>query len=236
MQTRIVKPQFNHLYSIQPKTTNVFYLIVLIAVFVFCLGGPLKHKSSIFPTSHHLIDLHQLKLYYMQPYHSRVVKKDWVLKFTENQNPDLHADWNELDRVYIMQPVTKHLWVRAVPDGGTLGPDFVKKMPAPVSAPVDTSQTFPQFSPLKLTGDAGEVAAKGQWKDGFWTVEFRRARETPVRHIFDTVFNRTVQFSVHVFDRVDTLDKVSESQRLFLQLLKPEQSPLSKPAPELAGQ
>lgn len=170
------------------------------------------------------------------PYDSRVIQKDWILKFTENQNPDLHADWNELDRVYMMQPVTKNLWVQAVPDGGRQAPNFVKKLPAPSSAPVDNSKAFPQFSPLKLTGDAGEVAAKGQWKDGYWTVEFRRARETPVRHIFDTVFNRTIQFSVHVFDQVDTLDKVSESQRLFLRFLKPEQSPLSNPAPELAGQ
>ena len=43
------------------------------------------------------------------------------------------------------------------------------------------------------------------------------------KHIFDTVFNRLVQFSVHVYDQVDTIDKSSESGRLYLRFLPREQ-------------
>ena len=83
---------------------------------------------------------------------------------------------------------------------------------------------YPQFSPVRLTGSAAEVAAKGQWQDGYWVVEFRRLRHTPVAHVYDTIFNRLVQFSVQVFDRTERLDESSESGRLFLQFLRPEQS------------
>ena len=75
----------------------------------------------------------------------------------------------------------------------------------------------------------GYEAASGQWKDGYWTVEFRRDRVTPVKHIYDTMFNRLVQFSVHVFDQVEQLDQSSESQRLFLQFLPPKQELANKP-------
>ena len=75
-----------------------------------------------------------------------------------------------------------------------------------------------------LTGEAAEVSARGQWHDGYWTVEFRRARETPVKHIYDTIFNRLVQFSVHVFDQAEGLDQAAESRRLFLQFLPPERA------------
>ena len=160
-------------------------------------------------------------------YQSRITEQDWILKFIENHDVNLHADWNELDRVYLMQPVDQNLWIRAVPDGGKPVIEFVNKLPKPQVAPTDKAQTFPQFSPIRLTGDAGEVAAKGQWKDGYWTVEFRRARETPVGHIYDTIFNRLIQFSVHVFDHTERLDEASESARLFLQFL-PEEQKLAK--------
>jgi hypothetical protein len=94
----------------------------------------------------------------------------------------------------------------------------------PEGKPEDPSTTFPQFSPIKLTGEAAEVAASGQWQDGYWTVEFRRVRETPVKHIFDTVFNRLIQFSVHVFDQAEGLDQSAESPRLFLQFMPPERA------------
>jgi hypothetical protein len=157
-------------------------------------------------------------------YDSRVVEKDWILKFTENHDVDMHAGWDGLDRVYMMLPVTTKLWVRAVPDGGRQRPPFFEELPAPASAPDDASQTFTRFRPVRLDGGAGEVAARGQWKDGYWTVEFRRARYTPAEHIFDTIFNRLVQFSVHVFDRAERLDEASESPRLFLRFLPPEQA------------
>jgi len=159
-------------------------------------------------------------------YESRITEDDWILKFTENRDVDLHADWNELDRVYMLMPVTKTLYVKAVPDGGRRSPPFYELLPAPDKAPEgDPEATYPQFSPIPLTGSAAEVKAKGRWEDGYWTVEFRRDRETPVQHIYDTVFNRLVQFSVHVYNGTERLDEVAESPRLFLTFLPPE-SPL----------
>jgi len=164
------------------------------------------------------------KLTDFYPYSSRVVEDDWILKFTENRDVNLSAAWDEIDRVYMLLPVTPKLWVRAVPDGGRQAPPFVEQVTAPSSAPDDPAQVYPQFSPVKLTGSAAEVAAKGQWKDGYWVVEFRRLRVTPVKHIYDTVFNRLVQFSVQIFDQTESLDESSESGRLFLQFLRPEQN------------
>ena len=161
------------------------------------------------------------------PYQSRVVENDMILKFTQNQDVDLHADWNEIDRVYMMQPVNKQLWVRKEPDDSNSPSGFAEQLSAPSSPPADVSQIYPQFRPVKLTPRSGEVAAKGQWKDGYWTVEFRRVRETPAGHIEDTVFNRLVQFSVNVFDQTERLDQASESARLFLRFL-PEEQTLAK--------
>ena len=164
------------------------------------------------------------KLPEFYPYSSRIVEDDWILKFTENHDVALSADWDELERVYMLQPVTEQLWVRAVPDGGRQAPAFVEQVAAPSSAPDDPEQVYPQFSPVKLTGSAAEVAASGQWKDGYWVVEFRRMRHTPAEHMYDTIFNRLVQFSVQIFDHTESLDESSESGRLFLQFLPPEQS------------
>jgi hypothetical protein len=161
-------------------------------------------------------------------YQSRVVEDDMLLKFTENSDVDLHADWNEIDRVYMLQPVNKQLWVRKEPDDSNSAVGFAEQLPAPTSPPAEESQIYPQFSPVKLAGRSGEVAAKGQWKDGFWTVEFRRVRETPAGFIEDTVFNRLVQFSVNVFDQTERLDEASESARLFLRFLPKEQTPVNE--------
>ena len=153
---------------------------------------------------------------------SRIPVDHWQLKFTENNFVDMNANWNELDRVYLKQPVNNTVYVRALPDGYR-PPPYFELLPPPSIVPEDEGQTYPQFSPVKLSGDAGEVSAKGHWEDGFWTVEFRRVLRTPVGAIYDTVFNRLVQFSVHVFDRTDQLNEVSESGRLFLQFKEPKQ-------------
>jgi hypothetical protein len=159
---------------------------------------------------------------------SRSREDTWVMKFTENSNVDLHAQWNEIDRIYMHQPVTKTLFVKAVPDSdGRHVPAFVEQLDPPTAKSADVTQTYPQFSPVKLPDGAGEVDAKGHWEDGFWTVEFRRDRVTPARTLNDTVFNRLVQFSVHVFDRTEQIDEVSESDRLFLQFM-PQESQLAK--------
>ena len=168
-----------------------------------------------------------MKIPGFEGYDSRITEDDWILKFTENQDVNLHAGWEQLDRVYMLLPATDKLWVKAVPDGGHQAPPFVEQLPAPNGEPDDPAAFVPQFSPVKLTGGAAEVAAKGRWEDGFWVVEFRRVRHTPAEHIFDTIFNRTVQFSVQVFDGVDRFDEASESGRLFLQFLPAEQRVVS---------
>jgi len=154
------------------------------------------------------------------PYKSRQTEDSWNVKFTDNLNPDLNADWDALDRVYMLQPFTENVWVQAVPDGSG-PPQFVKQVPAPDDMPYphEEDDVIPQFIPVELQDGAGEVAAKGQWEDGYWTVEFRRTRITPAKTVNDTVFNRLVQFSVHVFDEAERLDEASESDRLFLRFL-----------------
>ncbi len=157
---------------------------------------------------------------------SRVHEDTWNMKFTENTDVDLHAEWNEIDRVYMMQPVTETLYFRRVPDGKSPPPSY-KRLPAPSEKPSDESQTFLQFSPVKLKDGAGEVSAKGLWEDGYWTVEFRRDRVTPANTLNDVVFQRLTQFSVHVFDQTEQVEEVSESKRLFLQFV-PEEPRLTK--------
>jgi hypothetical protein len=154
-------------------------------------------------------------------YQGRNNQDIWNLKFIENNNVDLHANWDDLDRVYMLQPVTETLYYRGVTDGVKNPPPFVKQVAAPsgIPYPRDESKIYPQYSPVKLKDGAGEVKAKGQWENGFWTVEFRRNRVTPARTLNDTVFNRLIQFSVHVFDRTEKIDQASESKRLFLQFL-----------------
>jgi hypothetical protein len=153
-------------------------------------------------------------------YNSRQTQDTWNVKFTDNTNPNLHAGWNDLDRVYMLQPITHEVYVQTVPDGHN-SPPFAKQVPAPSGKPNpdDEAKSVPQFVPAKLSDGAGEVSAKGQWEDGYWTVEFRRSRVTPAKTLNDTIFNRLVQFSVHVFDHAEMLDQASESNRLFLQFL-----------------
>jgi len=155
-------------------------------------------------------------------YASRVQEIEWQMKVIENHDVNPYAPVEDLDRVYIKQPVTRTLQIRAVPDGGSHYPQFAEQVPAPQGKPADPSQKFPQYSPVRLNGGAGEVSAKGHWEDGYWTVEFRRLRLTPAEHVYDTIFNRTVQFSVHVYSGTERMDEVAESPRLYLQFLPPE--------------
>jgi hypothetical protein len=76
---------------------------------------------------------------------------------------------------------------------------------------------LPQFQPVKLEGNAGDVAAKGHWADGRWTIEFRRALITPAKTASDSMFDRSTQFSVHVFDGTERLDEAGESGRIMLE-------------------
>lgn len=150
-------------------------------------------------------------------YPSRNTEAVWNVKFTADVKEDeLHANWNEVNRTYYRQPARGIVYVRSDPDDRN---DFVQHLPAPEMAPPDETTSYPQYSPLKLEGGSGDVSAKGHWKNGYWTVEFRRARFTSATTLNDTVFNRITQFAVHIYDQVERVDQASESERLFLRFI-----------------
>jgi hypothetical protein len=166
-------------------------------------------------------------------YASRNTKPFWNIKFNDRRPDILTKPWQELKRVYRLAPVDKDVYVRHPPDGSR-PPAFVERLPAPkinpqgmqaasvpgpgpANAAAAPPRVVPQFQPVKLTGDAGEVAAKGHWADGRWTVEFRRVQVTRARTGSDSVFERTTQFSIHVFDHTERADEASESGRLYFQ-------------------
>ena len=157
------------------------------------------------------------------PYKARYEDKTWILKFDDvdmEGGPEL-ADWDELDRRYLLWKPQEDLYYRTELDRiGTTDP--TERLAPPAGPPKDGEQTFPQFRPVKLEGAAGEISAKGHWEDGYWTVEFRRVLITPDLTMNDTVFNRLTQFSLHAFDSLERVDESSESGRLFLQFQPPE--------------
>ena len=158
-----------------------------------------------------------------EPYPARYTGMDWNVKFTERNDPEIiHHDWYQLDRFYYHERAGEKVYVKSDPDQmQTTNPAL--HLEPPSSPPIDPKETFPQFKAVRLTGDAGEVDAKGQWKDGYWTVEFRRDRMTPADTATDSVFERLSQFSMYVFDQVERLDQASESPRLWLRFMPPEQ-------------
>lgn len=161
-------------------------------------------------------------------YESRNKKPFWNLKFNDLRRDILTKSWQELKRAYLLQPVVREVYVSNQPDGSP-PPAFTVKLPAPeVETPTalgprpahaakGPEPVVPQFKPVKLTGDAGDVAAKGQWADGRWSVEFRRALVTPARTTTDSMFTRVTQFTIHIFDHTERVDEAAESGRLFLQ-------------------
>jgi hypothetical protein len=155
-------------------------------------------------------------------YESRGEKGTWQLKFEAAitvQADDLFSDWSQLDRIYLLQPFREVVFIHNNPDGRV---PFVRRQFPPEIAPTDPAATYPQYLPLKLDGQAGEVSAKGHWQDGYWTVEFRRDLVTPAGTLNDTIFSRVTQFSIQVYDQVEKVDKASESGRLLLQFLPPK--------------
>ena len=137
------------------------------------------------------------------PYASRNNEIIWNMKFLlEEGEGILHANWDELDRVYLLQPVDEAVSVRSWVDGNVRKQktQFVEVLDPPEATYSNQGKTHPQFSPLPLDGNAGEVKAKGHWEDGYWTVEFQRARVTPIGGWDDTTFLRLTQFSIHIFD------------------------------------
>lgn len=166
-------------------------------------------------------------------YQRRRQEPFWNMKFNGRGSPDnFNKPWQEVDRVYLFSPLQgPELYISLEPDKELQRrqkPDFAVRLPAPSVEPetVKAGQTpiplVPQFKPVKLTGNAGDVAAKGQWVDGRWTVEFRRLLITPAKTASDSMLDRTTQFSIHVFDSTERLDEASESGRILLQF-EPEE-------------
>lgn len=161
-------------------------------------------------------------------YQRRRQEPFWNMKFAGRGNPDnFTKPWQEVDRVYLFSPLQgPELYVSLEPDKELRlrqKPDFAVRLPAPSVEPeaAKNDQTPPplvqQFKPVKLTGNAGDVEAKGHWADGRWTVEYRRALITPAKTSSDSMLDRTTQFSIHVFDSTERLDEASESGRILLQ-------------------
>jgi len=169
-------------------------------------------------------------------YNSRNTEQLWNVKFIDYGDDSLrivqtaqgkefmHAPWYELDRIYLLQPVDDSATTsfRMWPDGNILRPKtkVVETLEPPPATVENKVGTHPQFKPLELTGNAGEVKAKGHWENGYWTVEFQRALVTPIGKQDDMYFIRLTQFSIHTFDHVEKIDKASESGRLFLQFME----------------
>lgn len=151
-------------------------------------------------------------------YESRNKKPFWNLKFNDHRPDILNAPWQELGRAYLLQPIVEEVYVSNQPDGRP-APAYTVRIPAPevVHAAARTEPVVSQYRPVPLTGDAGEVAAKGRWENGRWTVELRRALVTPARTATDSVFTRVTQFSIYIFDHTERVDEAAESGRLFLQ-------------------
>jgi hypothetical protein len=161
------------------------------------------------------------------PYQSRNTENEWNVKFADTYIEGIsHQSWSELDRSYLYRPVRPTSYVLMEVDGLNTK-EVNKQLPAPQMPPANDTQIFPQYKPVKLEGDAGEVAAKGNWENGFWTVEFRRNINTPSKTLTDSVFLRLTQFSIHILDHTEELDQSSESDRLFLEFL-PEEPQLTQ--------
>jgi hypothetical protein len=177
---------------------------------------------------------HANKLKGYKLYQARAEKPTWQMKFEGHDSGLLTKRWDELKRIYRFSPISADVWVSYAADGEQPPTSFARELPAPdaVTHNADASlgpkaahaslpkegkpAVAPRYEPIKLTGDAGEVTAKG-WANGRWTVEFRRVLETPARTATDHIFARTTQFSIHVFDHTERVDEASESGRLWLQ-------------------
>lgn len=158
------------------------------------------------------------------PYQSRINEDTWNVKFTDYNEGILHSRWYDLDRIYLLQPVDgkETSSYRAWPDGNIIREKtkVVEHQPPPQATYYNKIKKHPRFKPAKIEGDAGEVKAKGRWEDGYWTVEFQRARIAPIGRDDDMAFVRMTQFSIHVFDQTERIDESSESGRLFLEFME----------------
>lgn len=158
------------------------------------------------------------------PYPSRNDVDEWNLKFIDRKEGILHKNWDELDRQYMIWPVLDTVYYHSNLDGGR-NQDFVRTLEPDRENLPSSPDPLPQYEALVLEGNAADVLAKGNWEDGYWTVELRRKRLTEGGTSYDVQFERLTQFSLHIFDQVERLDESSESQRLFLKFQEKEPLP-----------
>lgn len=95
------------------------------------------------------------------------------------------------------------IWIARPEDAG----DTVeKKQPAPTSR---AAERLPQYLPGTPSGSAADVKAKGQWSDGWWTLELERKLDTG--HPDDAAFDpkRAYKMAVSAHDRTGDMDKAS---------------------------
>jgi hypothetical protein len=161
--------------------------------------------------------------YEEEVYDSRPREGQWILKFMGSYPYDSvnYSDWHDLDRNYMRWPIFPRVTVTRHLDRMTTE-DASIQLPAPEGPPKSEQVVFPRVKAVSLDGAAGEVAAKGHWEDGYWTVEFRRSLVTPDKAINDTTFNRLTQFGLYIFDSTERFDEASESERLYLRFAAPE--------------
>jgi hypothetical protein len=163
----------------------------------------------------------------LEGYPSRHEATAWNVKFDDRTDDRFHKQWFDLDRTYSRWPTHSTVFYDSKLDSGRDVSEFTNRLAPPVSAPVNPDRRLPQFEPRALLGNDGDVKAKGNWEDGFWTVEFRRRLTTESGPSWDIQFVRLTQFSIHVFNGVERIDQASESGRLFLQFVpKEDVSPL----------
>lgn len=102
------------------------------------------------------------------------------------------------------------VWIKEEPDGGS--PPFQAQIVGAYAG-----ERIPRYIPRTPSGSMADVAAKGSWKDGYWTVEFSRRLSTgdPVDAVLAP--GRDIFFSVAVFNSREGIDH-STSKELTLRL------------------
>ncbi|MHC4817862.1 MAG: DOMON domain-containing protein, partial [Planctomycetota bacterium] len=120
-------------------------------------------------------------------FESRYDEPVWDVKFVDRRKDILTVPWHGLERQYKRFSPSREVYVRYVPDGIRTTVEFAERLPPPsrgdgaastaassqgalglTGAETSLPPAAPQYRPLELTGDAGDVAAKGHWADGRW--------------------------------------------------------------------
>jgi hypothetical protein len=98
----------------------------------------------------------------------------------------------------------KPIWITRPEDAGD-SVEAKRKAPGEFEG-----ERVPQYVAATPTGSAADVIAKGQWANGWWTLEFARRLDTG--HADDAVFGseRCHRMAVATFDRTGDMDKASD--------------------------